>query len=133
MEAIANKKYMVGDRVIADGEKSVILELRRTCAQVEPSFDLVEYGDIQPIPLTAEILEKNEFEIEPGKSHDYGYTDEDIWIYGETLCAILPYSYFDRQIKCYLCYDGNICIPEFDEIFEYFGVEAEGIEPKTDE
>lgn len=56
---------------------------------------------------------------------DHDYVDE--------LCAILPYSYFDRQIKCYLCYDGNICIPEFEEIFEYFGINAEDIEPKTEE
>lgn len=51
----------------------------------------------------------------------------------EEFCGILPYSYFDRQIKCFLCYNGSICIPEFEEIFDYFGINAEDIEPKTEE
>ena len=45
----------------------------------------------------------------------------------EEFCGILPYSYFDRQIKCFLCYNGSICIPEFEEIFECFGINAEDI------
>ena len=59
-----------------------------------------------------------------------------VWLdpdYVTELCGILPYSYFDRQIKCFLCYNGSICIPEFEEIFEYFGIYAEDIEPKTEE
>ena len=58
-----------------------------------------------------------------------------VWLdpdYIREFCGILPYAYFDRQIKCFLCYDGNICIPEFEEIFEYFGINAEDVEPKTE-
>ena len=56
-----------------------------------------------------------------------------VWLdpdYVRELCGILPYSYFDHQIKCFLCFNGLICIPEFDEIFEYFGINAEDVEPK---
>lgn len=56
-----------------------------------------------------------------------------VWLdpdYVRELCGILPYSYFDHQIKCFLCFNGLICIPEFDEIFEYFGINAEYVEPK---
>lgn len=102
MEVIANKKYMVGDRVIADGEKSVILELRRTCAQVEPSFDLVEYGDIQPNPLTEEILEKNNFqrqEEERGFSEPFiVYVNDDY----RMSIKIYPKGIMDRYHHLYI-------------------------------
>ena len=56
-----------------------------------------------------------------------------VWLdpdYVRELCGILPYSYFDHQIKCFLCFNGLICITEFDEIFEYFGINADDVEPK---
>jgi len=58
-----------------------------------------------------------------------------VWLdpdYVRELCDILPYAYFDRQITCNLCYNGAICILEFDEILEYFGINAEEIEPKEE-
>lgn len=58
-----------------------------------------------------------------------------VWLdpdYVTELCGILPYQYFDKQIKCFLCYNGAICIPEFEEILEYFDINPEDVEPKTE-
>lgn len=53
--------------------------------------------------------------------------------YIKELCSILPSNYFDNnsKIKCYLCDDGNICLPEFEKIFIDFGINPEDVEPKN--
>ncbi len=58
-----------------------------------------------------------------------------VWLdpdYVAEFANILPYQYMANQIPCRLCYDGEICIPEFEEILEYFGINPEDVEPKTD-
>lgn len=65
---MTQQKLMLGDRVMYNGEPSVIVEVRRTCAQVEPSFDMVDdFDEFEPIPWTAEIAAKNGFEFEGGE------------------------------------------------------------------
>lgn len=56
-----------------------------------------------------------------------------VWLdtdYLRELCDILPYSYFENQITCILCYNGDVCITKFDEILKDFGINAEEVEPK---
>lgn len=53
---------MVGDWVRNDlGETQRVVELRKEGAMLSYN-DIYQYDDIQPIPLTLEILEKNGFE-----------------------------------------------------------------------
>lgn len=52
--------------------------------------------------------------------------------YIKELCSILPYNYFvNNKINCFLCDDGNICVPDFEKIFTDFGINPEDIEPKN--
>lgn len=65
----------IGDRVMYHGKLSVITEIRRTVAEVEWDSDseLVDFGDIKPISLTIQILQKNAKTV----------TKDGCWIYYE--------------------------------------------------
>ena len=68
---IDSKDLMIGDWVMLKGELSpqVVQELLFDCVTIQcwPH----RYGDISPVPLTPEILEKNGFKI----IHGHGYSD----------------------------------------------------------
>jgi hypothetical protein len=56
-----------------------------------------------------------------------------VWLdpdYLRELSEILPYTYLRHRIPCFLCFDGSVCVPEFNKIFESFGINAEDVEPK---
>ena len=62
MEKLNSCLLMVGDWVCNDlGETQQVVELREEGAMLSYN-DIYQYDDIQPIPLTPEILEKNGFE-----------------------------------------------------------------------
>ena len=61
-----------------------------------------------------------------------------IWIKPTALlkfCKLLGQTAFDDGDICdtSLCSTGDICISNFDEVLEYYGIDAEEVEPKPKE
>ena len=67
------EELMVGDWVRNDlGETQQVVELREDGAMLYYN-DIFPYDDIQPIPLTPEIFEKNEFKNIDEDNDCYGF------------------------------------------------------------
>ena len=101
-------ELMIGDLVLYRGEPIIIFEIDEYYERVntEPdgydSIRCIELSDLQPIPLTAEILRKNGFEKVNGEYQDEFYCcdgldlliDDRLEPWGYTL-----YGVFELQIK----------------------------------
>ncbi len=68
------KELMIGDYLRTKFSKNVIKvkEIKQSCVYVEDNG--YEYNEIEPIPLTPEILEKNGFILKEGEKSMYGVT-----------------------------------------------------------
>lgn len=78
--------------------------------------------------------ESNVKQVEWQPNYELGHHGEItlyIWIEPEALkkfCKLLGYAMFDDGgIETTLCFDGSICIANFDEILEKMGINAENI------
>lgn len=61
-----------------------------------------------------------------------------VWVKPDALtrlCKLLGATAFDDGgiLECSLCSDGDICISNFDEVLEHYGIEPENIEEKPEE
>lgn len=99
---------MIGDWVMYRGEPIIIFEIDEYYERVntEPdgydSIRCIELSDLQPIPITAEILEKNGFEKRDGEYQDvfYHYGDFDLLIDDRLEpCGYTLYGVLELQIK----------------------------------
>ena len=83
-------ELMIGDWVLYNETHQQILEISGIDDEVYLETDeLVHQSEIQPIPLTPEILEKNGFELKEGEIGMYGVTTVPHY-----LCKGVPFEVF---------------------------------------
>ena len=77
MEKLSSKSLMLGDWVLCDGEPYQVAEISAGLLCIDAERELFATPeDLQPIPLTPEILEKNGFDISDGDVMQYDFIED---------------------------------------------------------
>lgn len=85
--------------------------------------------------------EYNVSQVEWQNNYENGHKGDPtlfVWVRPDALarlCKLLGATAFDDGgiCECSLCSDGDICISNFDEVLEYYSIEAENIVEKPEE
>lgn len=84
--------------------------------------------------------EYNVSQVEWQNNYENGHKGDTtlfVWVKPDALarlCKLLKTAFDDGGIcECSLCSNGDICISNFDEVLEYYGIEPENIEEKPEQ
>lgn len=103
MKELSMEELMIGDyiRTIFSQKIVKVKEIKQSCIYTEGNG--YEYNEIEPIPLTSEILEKNGFVKQNFDGWEYIHPDDS------------TFSYIDYRILWRTDYDNHLLIRKYKE------------------
>jgi len=114
---------MIGDWVLAEGKLTQVTDIDESeginrewiGGVVCEDAGCISWEDIEPIPLTAEILEKNGFQIE---NSTVTFNENGVVV---PICTIFWTNFKHEDIHCFLIpfFEGQLRIPSFKYIHEF--------------